>query len=255
MPTPATDPQTALQQTIGSIRGVGPRMLPKLAKLGLQTVEDALYHLPLRYEDRRTLQPISSLIDDQQQVFVGTVLAAGESVTSRSRRKIFEVIVGDDSGRISLKWFRYRKSWLQKRFTVDQQIIVIGEVKRFGATREIHHPDCEPLPLGIEPQQLLQQDPLNFGRILPVYPLTDGLSQKQARKIWFSLVRENACHVESLIPEQIIKRHQLLPLADALLQTHWPENTSDLNRLVIARTWRANHWYLMSFSTSNWGWR
>jgi ATP-dependent DNA helicase RecG len=203
-------------------------MLPKLEKLGLKTLEDALYHLPLRYEDRRTLKMISRLVDGQQEVFVGRVLAAGESLTARNRRKIFEVIVGDASGKISLKWFHYRKPWLQKRFTVDQQVVVIGEVRRFGAIREIHHPDTEPLPEGIEPRQILQNDPLNFGRLLPVYPLTEGLSQKQARKIWFALVRDNSCLIESLIPADIIARHHLMPLADALMQVHWPEEKSDL---------------------------
>ena len=235
MPPSAEDSQSELNQSLVSLRGIGPRMLPKLEKLGLQTVEDALYHLPLRYEDRRTLKSIARLIDGQQEVFVGHVLAAGESLTSRTRRKIYEVIVGDDSGKISLKWFNYRKSWLQKRFTVDQQILIIGEVRRFGATREIHHPDTEPLPDGIDPQQLLQKDPLNFGRILPVYPLTEGLSQKQARKIWFPLIRENACLVKSLIPAEIIGRHHLLPLADALLQVHWPEGKSDLLSLGQGR--------------------
>ncbi|HEY5673325.1 MAG TPA: ATP-dependent DNA helicase RecG [Malonomonas sp.] len=231
MPSQAPEPQSMLSLSLGNIRGVGPRMLPKLEKLGLKTVEDALYHLPLRYEDRRTLKPISRLVDGQQEVFVGRVLAAGETQTSRTRRKIYEIIVGDASGTVSLKWFHYRKPWLQKRFTVDQQVVVIGEIKRFGATREIHHPDTEPLPAGIEPEQLLKNDPLNFGRILPVYPLTDGLSQKQARKIWYSLVRENACLVESLIPTTILERLKLIPLADALLQVHWPEENSDFSIL------------------------
>ena len=235
MPTSAPDLQELQHKSLGSIRGIGPRMLPKLEKLGLKTVDDALYHLPARYEDRRTLKPIARLIDGQQEVFVGTVLASGESQTSRTRRKIYEVIIGDASGKIALKWFRYRKPWLQKRFPVDQQLVVIGEVKRFGAIREIHHPDTEPLPAGTEPEQLLQKDPLNFGRILPVYPLTEGLSQRQIRKIWFTLVRENACQVQGQIPDEIIARHQLMPLADALLQVHWPENNSDYYSLEQGR--------------------
>ena len=235
MPVSAPESQSILKQSLSSIRGVGPRMLPKLEKLGLKTVEDALYHLPLRYEDRRTLKQIAQLVDGQQEVFVARVLAAGEAVTSRSQRKIFEVIVGDASGKLTLKWFRYRKPWLQKRFVIDQQIVVIGDVKRFGASREIHHPDTEPLPAGIDPAQLLQKDPLNFGRILPVYPLTEGLSQKQARKIWFALVREYADLVESLIPAQIIARQHLMPLADALLQIHWPENDSELAAMEQGR--------------------
>lgn len=225
----------ALNQSLGSIRGVGPRMLPKLEKLGLKTIEDALYHLPLRYEDRRRLKPINRLCTGQQEVFVGQVLAAGESTTSRSRKHIYEVIVGDDSGQISLKWFRYRKPWLQKLLPIGKRAILIGEIKHFGATREIHHPDVEPLPDNVDPLQVLNNDPLNFGRILPVYPLTEGLSQKQARKIWFPLVEDNADFVESRIPKEILQRMRLLPLAEALHQVHWPKKQTDLMALEQGR--------------------
>ncbi len=223
--------QSVLNTSIGSIRGVGPRMLPKLAKLGIATIEDALYHLPLRYEDRRQLKPISRLSPGQQEVFFGRVLAAGESVTSRSRKRIYEVIVGDESGQIPLKWFRYRKGWLQKLFPVGQQAVFIGEVKRYGATKEVHHPDAELLEQGADPQVLLKKDPLNFGRILPVYPLTEGISQKQLRKIFFPLIHEHAADLQSPLPRDILTRQRLLPVADAVGQVHWPTQTADLQAL------------------------
>lgn len=230
-----TENHSALNLSLGNIRGVGPRMLPKLEKLGLKTVEDALYHLPLRYEDRRQLKSISQLRAGQQEVFVGRVLAAGEAKTARTRKQIYEIIVGDDSGQISLKWFRYRKPWLQKLFPIGQKSVFIGEVKQYGATREIYHPDAEPLPEGVDPMQLLESDPLNFGRILPVYPLTEGLSQKQSRKIWFPLVADHARFVVSQIPTDILQRHKLMPLTDALLQAHWPDKQTDLFALQQGR--------------------
>lgn len=210
-------------------------MLPKLEKLSLKTIEDALYHLPLRYEDRRQLQPISKLKPGQQEVFIGSVLAAGEATTARTRKRIYEVIVSDDSGQIALKWFRYRKPWMQKLLPIGKKAVFIGEVKHFGATREVHHPDVESLPDGVDPLQVLAKDPLNFGRILPVYPLTEGLSQKQARKIWFSLVQDHADLVKSCIPPEILQRQQLIPLSTALHQAHWPDNHSDLYTLEQGR--------------------
>ena len=65
-------------------------------------------------------------------------------------------IVGDDGGKISLKWFRYRKPWLQKRFPVGQRAIFIGEIKRFAAIREIHHPESELINLDQDLDNLLQ---------------------------------------------------------------------------------------------------
>ncbi|MEA3361862.1 MAG: ATP-dependent DNA helicase RecG [Thermodesulfobacteriota bacterium] len=220
-----------LDQSPDILHGVGPRMLPKLQKLGINTLEDALYHLPTRYEDRRQLKTINQLIDDNREVFVGSVLASGETVTTRSRRRIYEVIVGDDTGKISLKWFRYRNLWLKKRFPVGQKAIIIGEVKRFAATREIHHPDSELLNSDQDLQQLLQSDPLSFGRILPVYALTEGLTQKQARKIWNQLVQEYANYALSFIPEDIQKKYQLMPVSEALKQAHWPDDSVNLAEL------------------------
>ena len=224
-----------LDHDLSALKGVGPRMLPKLQKLGLQTIEDALFHLPVRYEDRRRLKSINQLSDGQQEVFVATVLASGESQTTRSRRRIYEVIVGDNTGKISLKWFRYRKPWLQKRFPVGQQAVFIGEIKRFAAIREIHHPDSELITTGVDPQQLLQSDPLNFGRILPVYALTEGLSQKMARKIWFSLVDNYATALTSYIPQEILKKYRFPAVAEALNAVHWPASDVDQQALNQGR--------------------
>jgi len=220
-----------LDQTLDILPGVGPKVLSKLKNLGLDTIEDALYHLPLRYEDRRQLKSISQLCDNQQQVFSATVLVSGESTTARQRRNIYEVIVGDETGTLSLKWFRYRKPWLQKRFPVGQKAIFIGEVKRYGSVREIHHPDAELISTDLDLQKLQQSDPLNFGRILPVYPLTDGISQKQIRKIWFSLIHQYADELVDSIPDDIRQKFHLLPINDAIKQIHWPGSETEMSQL------------------------
>lgn len=227
----AAEDLAQLNLPLSSSRGIGPRLLPKFEKLGLKTIEDALYHLPLRYEDRRQLKSISQLVPGQQEVFLGKVLSAGESQTSRSRRRIYEVLVGDSSGQLVLKWFHYRKSWLEKRFAIGQSAVFIGEVKRFGAIREIHHPDTELVSPGTDVTALLQKDPLNFGRILPVYPLTEGLSQKQIRKLWYPLIQDYSALLPDRIPPKILKRYQFLPLSQAMQQCHWPDSDNDLAQL------------------------
>lgn len=217
-----------LDQPLDMVKGVGPKVLSKLKRLGLETIEDALYHLPLRYEDRRQLKTIRQLVNDQQQIFFATVLASGETQTARQRRNIYEVVVGDESGTISLKWFRFRKSWLQKRFPIGQKAVFIGEVKHFGAVREIHHPEAELISETVDLQKLKQSDPLNFGRILPVYPSTEGLSQKQMRKIWFDLVERYAGEIITRVPAAIASEARIASLSDSLRQLHWPADNTDL---------------------------
>ncbi len=230
--TEPTAPDSLLSRPLDSQTGVGSKVSLKLKKLGITTLEDALYHLPLRYEDRRKLSKISHLSENTQEIFLCKVLATGEGQTKRTARRLFEVVVGDETGTISLKWFHYRKAWLQKRFPVGQQLLVIGEVKRFGAIREIHHPDTEIITESLRLEELQQKDPLIFGRILPVYPLTEGISQKQMRKIWYPLIQQSARLLPTVLPAEIRDHYRLLPPGTAIRQVHWPDaETTDLREL------------------------
>lgn len=148
-------PSTSLERTrqilatpVAQLRGVGPRLAEKLQKLGVETIEDALYTLPHRYEDRREFRRIAMLRDGRHEVFAGEILASGEVTTQRARRRMFEVIVRDGSGQVALKWFHYRKEWLARRFPVGRTGVFSGEVRRFGLQREVHHPEVELLAEG-----------------------------------------------------------------------------------------------------------
>jgi ATP-dependent DNA helicase RecG len=211
-----------------AVKGIGPRLAEKFSRIGLNTVEDFLYTLPHRYEDRREIRKIARLREGCREVFYGEILAASESFTSRSRRRIWEVVVGDGSGQVSLKWFHYRKEWMKKTWAVGRRGFFSGEVKRFGTVREVHHPDAEFLAPGESPEQAAKADPLSFGRLLPVYPLTEGLHQKTARKIWKEVVDRYAPAAVSPLPEALRRRRGLLPLPEALRQAHWPEADASL---------------------------
>ncbi len=210
---------------------MGPRLFEKLSRLGLSDVESALYHLPLRYEDRRHILKIGQLREQGVQVFSGIIIAAGESQTTRQRKRLYEVVISDDTGKISLKWFHYRKPFMQQRFTVGRQLIAIGEPRRFGAHREAHHPETEFLQAGQNLTDALIADPLVFGCYLPVYALTEGLHQKTVRRIWRDLVKDFAPLISSPIPEAIRRRHDLLPLGQAVEQAHWPSNDTSFEAL------------------------
>ncbi len=213
------------------LRGVGPRIAEKLAKIGLFDVESVLYSLPLRYEDRRQIRKISQLHEHGIQVFSGKILAAGESQTARRHKKLYEVMVSDGTGQVSLKWFHYRKPIMQQRFIVGRRAVFIGEPKRFGAVREVHHPDVEFLAPDQSISELTVTDPLSYGCYLPVYHLTEGLHQKTARKIWRETVERFAPLAFSPIPEEIYLRQGLLPLSKALQLAHWPDAKTPIEQL------------------------
>ena len=225
---PASD---SLATPLSQIRGVGPQLLGKFAKLGLATVEDALYTLPNRYEDRRQIRKIAQLQAGRQEVFCGEVLAAAEGQTARRGKRLYEVVVGDGTGQVVLKWFHYRREWMRQRYATGRRLLVVGEVKRFGGVREVHHPEVEFLDANTDLDALLASDPLNYGRILPVYPLTEGLSQKLARRIWKGVVDGFAPQVASFLPESLQRKRRLLPLATALQNAHWPDNEASFEAL------------------------
>jgi ATP-dependent DNA helicase RecG len=224
-----------LKTPLDQVRGVGPRIAEKLAKIGLSDVESALYTLPLRYEDRRKIKKIATLFENVTEVFAGQILAAGETVTSRRGKKLFEVVVGDGTGQIALKWFHYRRNWMQKKFVVGRKGIFVGEIRRFGGIREVHHPEVEFIEGDLSLADLPTLDPLTYGCILPVYPLTEGLHQKSARKIWREIVDRYASEVHSFLPEEVRRRHRLLPLGQALAEVHWPGADSSLKELEEGR--------------------
>ena len=224
-----------LETPIQFVKGVGPKLAETLARRNVTTVEDALYLIPNRYEDRRELRKVVALRPGLLEVFAGRVLSAASQRT-RGGKLFFEVLIGDDSGSVVCKWFHFNARYMTTTWRVGRTGIFTGEVTQFGFQREVHHPDAEWLAEGEEPASLMAKDPLNFGRILPVYPLTEGLHQKTLRKIMKEIVDLHAGHLDDVLPAGVIQRQGLLPLAEALRQVHFPANDADLRQLEQAAT-------------------
>jgi len=159
------------------IKGVGPKLSELLAKRGVVRVEDALYFLPHRYEDRRELRSIIQLRPGLCEVFSGQVQSA-DMVSTKGGRRFFEAVVVDDSSSVALKWFNCNPTYMKRIWKVGKKALLTGEVSQFGSQREVHHPDVEWLEQGQDARDLLAADPVNFGRIVPVYPLTEGLGPR-----------------------------------------------------------------------------
>ena len=225
---------TTLSLPIVSVRGVGPRMAELLAKKNLTTIEDLLYFLPRRYEDRRTIYRITETVPGIKQTVSGKITFA--DIRFYGKRKIFEVTVDDGHGTLKAKWFKGREAFLRGTFKPERRIILTGKVTGFPFEREMIHPDFE--ILDDNDDQLL-----HFKRIVPVYSETEGLHQKTLRRIMWHLVRDYAPHLESHIPEEICRKHRLMATRDAIRQVHFPdvdqeieaylENRSDAHRSLI----------------------
>jgi ATP-dependent DNA helicase RecG len=219
-----------LETSMRFIKGVGPKMAELLARKGIHTVEDALYLLPNRYEDRRRLRRIAELRPGCVEVFSAEVKAA-DSVSSKGGRRFFEALVSDDSGSLVLKWFQCNPRYMQGIWQPGKRGIFTGEVVVFGSRREIHHPEVEWLKAGDDVAALVAGDPVNFGRTVPFYPLTEGLHQKSLRKVLKEVVDTYSSSITIQVPAAIARRRSLLPVSAALHEVHFPGDAADLAEL------------------------
>jgi len=223
-----------LQTGVQFIKGVGPKLAAILEKREIRTVEDLLYLLPLRYEDRRQLQSVSSLQPGQSAVFSGMVSSA-DATTTKGGRSVFEAVVRDDSGTIVCKWFHANALWMKRTWKVGRVGVFSGEVNQFGYQREVHHPDVEWLPEGKDITSLLASDPANFGRIVPVYPLSEGIHQKTMRRVMREVVDGFLLNIDGVVPVRLCPAG-FPPLREALGQVHLPPPEADLADLNLGAT-------------------
>jgi ATP-dependent DNA helicase RecG len=214
-----------LRSPMQFVKGVGPKISELLKKKGIETIEDALYNLPIRYEDRRQIRRIAELATGERCVGYAEVIASGEVVYPRSRRRVYEAMLGDGSGFVVAKWFQgipYIKGRLKK----GDRVIFCGDIRGYRAQKEVYHPDLEWV-------EGAEGDSLNFGRIVPVYSETEGLYQRRIRGIMYQVVQTAASRVASPIPPQISARCNLMPLSEALCEVHFPRAYLDVGQLNL----------------------
>ena len=213
------DAVPGLDTPLQYLKGVGPQRARLLAKLGLETVGDALMHLPSRHEDRSRLAPLGSASVGQTLTCSGTIAGISPPPRGRSRAPLF-VTLRDDSGYLTTVW--WGRGYLERVFTRGQRLVVHGGVKpgRHGR-RELHVADYEMAEDG-------EDETLHTGRLVPVYPATQGLQQRPLRALMKRLVDACAGGVPEPLPDSIRVRRGLEPLGRALAQGHFPETEATL---------------------------
>ena len=212
------------------VKGVGPKLAKLFEKKGIRTVEDALYFIPRCYEDRRNLKKISELQAGRKETGFGEVLLSGFAFFQNKRKRVFEALIGDGSGVITLKWFHGNERYFKDRFKKGQKLIFSGEVRWFNYQKEIHHPDVEMVDGNIE------EDYLNFKRIVPVYSETEGLYQRTLRRLMKNILDGYVDELSSPIPQEIVERQDLIGFPEAFRRVHFPPDGESLEILNLHRS-------------------
>nr|WP_312969223.1 ATP-dependent DNA helicase RecG [Pseudomonas sp.] len=212
--------------SVTDLKGVGAALAEKLAKVGLETLQDILFHLPLRYQDRTRIVPIGALRPGQDAVVEGTV--SGADVVMGKRRSLL-VRLNDGSGTLSLRFYHFSNAQKEglKRGT---QVRCYGEIRPGSSGLEIYHPEYRALT-GDEPPAVEQT-------LTPIYPTTEGLTQQRLRQLSEqALARLGPHSLPDWLPRELAKEYQLAPLDQAIRYLHRPPPDADLEELAEGRHW------------------
>ena len=204
-----------LDTPVTYLKGVGPARAEALGRLGVVTAGDLLYHIPHRYEDASTVSPISSLETGMQGTVIGRVVSKGVLPTRKGLR-IFQAVLKDDTGMIEVSW--PGQPYLDRTIGKGDVLLVSGSV-RFFHGRQLQ--PREFVNLGDEDSGTAQ------GRVLSVYPATEGLSFKVIRGIIESHLEELLPLVTEYLPRHVLASAAVPSIADALRMVHRPTSLGD----------------------------
>jgi ATP-dependent DNA helicase RecG len=223
----AASKSLGLDSPLSDVPFISDSLAATLAKgCKLHTVADLLRHFPRRYEDRRSFTPINQTLPTGTTTIAGKIVGV-ENVPTRSRMVLTKVSVRDDSGVAQLVFFNqwYLKKQMEK--LTGQMIVAYGRVQHSNMGRGIELTDVEWETLDTK------EAGLSVGRIVPIYPGTEGISQSRLRKIMWSTVEDLVDLVTDTVPQDILERQGLPDLRASYRQIHFPEN--DLDRLAAER--------------------
>jgi ATP-dependent DNA helicase RecG len=227
-----------LATSVMYVKGVGPRIAEMLAEKGVNTVEDLLYYLPFRYEDRINPRPIAALAPGEMASLVAEVRTSGLFNTSRSHTPIFQLNVADPGGRVPLRCLFFHGDYLKDRFAPGQLLALYGKVEQDNFGRgglQMMNPQFEVVGDGPEGGAA---ESLEVGRIVPVYESAGKgkLTSRWFRRVIHRALAELAPEIGDPIPAGIRRRLGLMARREAFCQAHWPDAGERFQDLESART-------------------
>jgi len=218
----------ALQNTpVTAVKSVGASLAKTLSKLGLTSVQDVLFHLPIRYMDRTRVVPISQLQPHTSVVIQGDVI---DSQIVMGRRRSMIVTLNDGSGTTRLRFFHFNAAQKTK-FTKGNTIRCCGEPRLAASGLEFYHPEYEQVnKFSTHTGNTLEET------LTPIYGLTEGITQQRLRKVCgAALGMMSTTPLVELLPEDINARFHVRSLAEALHYVHFPPSDAQINELSEGR--------------------
>lgn len=205
-----------LETEIQYLKGVGPKLGALFSRNGIKTVLDLLQNYPRAYEDRRAARNIASLKEGDVVSLKARVANISSYNMGRSSRKIYDILIRDNSGQIRCKYFRTPYKGYFERFQNGKEVRVVGKVTNYRGRIEFHHPDLK----DIEPEEDLKD------ALIPIYVETEGLSSAKIEKLIHSSFEQIKEWPSEKLPLELVRKHKLIGIDEALYRIHKPEADS-----------------------------
>lgn len=216
-----------LDTPLSKISGIGPAYLSRLSRLGIKTAGDLIYHFPFRYEDLSLVRRIAEAKEGEVVTIRGQIWEISSFRTARGKF-LTKALINDGTGSLPAVWFN--QPYLTKTLKTGHTVSLAGKVTSFGGQLTMTAPDYE-----------LGTPKSHTGRIVPIYPETEGLSSKWLRSKVNLLIPELISSVEDFLPVEIKTQHQLDGLSDSLVKIHRPQSWSEVEaarrRLEFEELW------------------
>jgi len=214
---PPARPEFTLQSPVTTVPGIATALANKLQQLGVHTIADLLYLFPHRYEDFSRQKKISELLYGEQATIAGVVQEVRNQQTARGIR-LTKLVVSDGTGFIQATWFN--QPFLVRQLPAGRRIALSGRVEEYMGRLTLHSPQWEPWT----------QDLTHTGRMVPIYPLTEGLTVRRLRTLIKPVVARWAPRLIDSLPADLRSSYNLIDLEMAIRQIHFPDDQSSLER-------------------------
>lgn len=208
-----------LNMNLQYLKGVGPARVEILNKLGLYTVEDIINYFPRDYEDRGKYKNICELVDGETATFNAFIASNVTENRIRRNMSIFKVVAKDETGSIILTWFN--QPYIKKQIKVGEEYTFYGKVKSALGRVEMQSPVFEEVSKN-----------KNTGKIIPLYPLTSGITQNVFRGIIENAIKSVGNSFQETIPEWIRVQNELPEINWAIQNIHFPEQFDDFKKAI-----------------------
>lgn len=224
------------------VKSVGPKLGESFAKVGVGTVGELLSYYPRKHLDYSQCTPIADLRAGKLATVWGSIYkVSSHTPPGKAHLAIIKVVIRDGTGRLNLSFFQrggnYLRRQFEQRFPLNAQIILSGTVKwdKYSQGLTLDSPEFE--VLGDTESADSQADSLHLGRIVPVYPLTEGLNIKWVRRAIYNALQAYQARISDPLPAALIQRLGLMGFAEAIHEFHFPQSEEALrnarNRLVF----------------------